>query len=95
MANNRLWAVCRDDGEATSVCKWYGWFEGWGEISDRQKEFFERHAGCPSNRGCGENFVFVTEMEERIKKIDMTSYPKDGIVRIEFADGTVIPTPNA
>jgi len=71
MANNRLWAVCKDDNECTCLGKSYG---EWSGIHDAEPEFWEKHYNCPSQHGCGENIIFVTEVDdERVEKYDFST----------------------
>lgn len=63
MANNRLWAVCKHDNEAVVLLKNYSdWYHV--GVEDDHNEFFIKHKDCPGNRGCGENIVFVTEIDD-------------------------------
>lgn len=74
MANNRLWAVCKDDNECVCLTKCYttGW--GGGDFN-RHDEFFEKHNACPSSHGCGENILFVTEVDDpRVKLYDFGDF---------------------
>lgn len=83
MANNRLWAVCKDDNEAAIITKYYPSAEGWGSMNTwvNQDDFFNRHAACASNHGCGENILFVAEHDDpRVKEYDYRVKP----VRIYF-----------
>jgi hypothetical protein len=68
MANNRLWAVCKDDSKAVCLNKY-----PWGGGFQNHDEFFEKHSNCPSEHGCGENILFVTEQDDdRVEKYDFT-----------------------
>lgn len=65
MANNRLWAVCKDDNEADCLTKYYPCEAGgWSGPFSNKDEFFKKHENCPSNHGCGENILFVTEQDD-------------------------------
>ena len=73
MANNRLWAVCKDDNNAQMITKYYP--PEWDLPEDVVgiNRFLKNHKDCPSNHGCGENIVFVTEVDdERVEKYDFT-----------------------
>lgn len=74
MANNRLWAVCKDDNEAEMLIKYYPCESGgWSGEMVRRDEFFARHEKCKSNEGCGENIIFCAEQDDpRIEKYDFT-----------------------
>ena len=75
MANNRLWAVCKDDNKAVVLIKYYPGPPGWGGGFNDKDEFFTEHDRCPSNHGCGENILFVTEVDdERVEKYDFTDF---------------------
>ena len=74
MANNKLWAVCKDDNRCILMAKNYSdWYMVNGEKD--YNDFFEEHKDCKSNRGCGENIVFVTDVDDdRVEKYDFTDY---------------------
>lgn len=88
MANNRLWVVCKDDSKCTLITKYYPDSEGWGDLSDHKEgvaEFMLKHDGCPSNHGCGENILFITETPDdpRVELYDFTRKEEnDGEIRI-------------
>lgn len=76
MANNRLWAVCKDDNEARCLAKSYG---DWAGGFNSQDTFFTAHLNCPSNHGGDENILFVTENEDagghvRVKQFDFSDH---------------------
>lgn len=80
MANNRLWAVCKDDNEAKCLTKYSPTGGDWGGFHE-QPEFFAKHDKCPSNHGCGENMKFVTETEDdRVKEYDFRDFKKIKII---------------
>lgn len=80
MANNRLWAVCKDDNEAEMLIKYYPCEDGgWSGEMIRRDEFFKKHENCPSNHGLGENIQFVHEQDERVKLYDFTVQGKTKI----------------
>ena len=83
MANNRLWAVCRADNKCKALLKNYGDWYVIGEEKDHNNFFFQ-HKDCEGNEGCGENIVFVTEVNDpKVKLYDFTRSDKnDGEVRI-------------
>ena len=69
MANNRLWAVCKDDNECACLAKSYGsWEGGFHDCND----FFKKHVECPSQKGGGENIVWVDENDERVILYDFS-----------------------
>lgn len=72
MANNRLWAVCKDDNKCTALAKNYSDWYCVGE-EEGHNAFFLKHADCPSNHGCGENILFVTEVDDdRVELFDFS-----------------------
>lgn len=73
MANNRLWAVCKDDNKGIVLCKNYSDWYKVGADQDHNK-FFMEHVDCPSNRGCGENIKFITEVDD------------DDLILLDFRD---------
>lgn len=75
MANNRLWAVCKDDNEASCLSKSYGTWAGGFRCDD---EFFTKHETCPSQRGGGENIVWTDEQDDRVIFYDLRNSHKEG-----------------
>ncbi len=75
MANNRLWAVCKDDNECIVLAKNYS---DWYAVNTEEyvNEFYQKHKDCKSNHGCGENMVFVTEVDDdQVKLYDFAQKP--------------------
>ena len=50
MANNRLWAVCKADNEASCLSKSYGNWAGGFYCDD---DFFSKHTECEGQLGGG------------------------------------------
>lgn len=76
MANNRLWAVCKADNKCIALLKNYSEWYCIGQDEDHNK-FFQEHEDCEGNKGCGENIVFVTELDDKVKLYDFSrkDYP--------------------
>ena len=68
MANNRLWAVCKADNYCTVLLKNYS---DWYCVNTQEDldEFFQLHKEHEGNKGCGENIVFVTEVDDEKVKL--------------------------
>lgn len=76
MANNRLWAVCKADNECVVLLKNYSvWY--CVNTEEYLDTFFESHKEHKGNEGCGENIVFVTEVDDdpRVKLYDFSKRP--------------------
>lgn len=73
MANNKLWAVCKNDNKAKRITK-YDVRSGWGDLLDHDgidlEQFMNEHNDCPANKGCGENILFVSETDDRVELYD-------------------------
>lgn len=67
MANNRLWAVCKEHNEASCLGKSYGNWSGGFNCDD---DFFNRHTECEGQKGGGENIAWVDENDERVIMYD-------------------------
>lgn len=73
MANNRLWAVCKLDHQATVVAKYYpyNWYHVNCETEWFEKHTHEEEAESGSDPSCGTHIVFVQEVEDpRVKEYD-------------------------
>jgi len=79
MANNRLWAVCRADNWCKVLLKNYGDWYCVGEEGDHN-DFFLKHKDCDGNNGCGENVVFVTEVDD--PQVEWYDFRRPGEPRI-------------
>lgn len=70
MANNRLWAVCKHDNEASCLSKSYG---NWGGGFYCDDDFFNKHEGCEGQGGGGENIAWTDEFDDRVILYDFTN----------------------
>lgn len=83
MANNKLWAVCKHDNEATVLLKNYCDWYCVGNEKDHN-DFFQKHVDCKGQEGCGENIVFVRETgdDDRVAMFDFRYIYPDNRCRI-------------
>ena len=70
MANNRLWAVCTVCNSATVVLKYYpcDWYH-----VNTETEWFREHGQHHEDCMTGEEIMFVTEEDKRIKGWDIST----------------------